>query len=481
MKELRPTAAEPQLQRCPDCGNPLDGGRRCILCGREVADPRIGQLVMDRYLIDEMLGEGGMGTVYRATHVELGEPVAVKFLRAEWARTVEYRTRFRREAVILARLRHPGIVSVLDFGELEGELFMVMELVKGLALVDVIHVDGIPMSPLRIGPIFDEILGVLEVAHAANVVHRDLKPENVMLLDTSDRMDRIKVLDFGIAYMDESAGGVDRLTQTGTVRGTAHYMSPEQCKGIDVGPKTDIYAVGIMLFEALCGQLPFESPELTGLMVQHMFVPPPAMAERGVNPSLPRALEALVKRTLSKRAEERPSARELRDDLASVLRGTDATTFADKGAAERTRVAALSRTERALTGVCPGEVEGEQGNVAGDRGVVLWLPDDPRTVELRSRLAVNGVSSVIWSRAEPPEVDGDSLRLLVVRGDAQGEQRTRLARSGAFAKTPVLVVDAEGAGSTAAFIRAGASDVTLSSIGDEDLLKKLNRLLRRGR
>ncbi len=475
-------APDPTLGPCPSCGTPLDGVRRCTICGHEVADARLGSVVAGKFRLDSVLGEGGMGIVYRATHVDLGEPLAVKFLKASWAARPEFRARFRREAVILARLRHPGIVSVLDFGELGGELFMAMELIHGVSLAEVIGVQRQPMARLRVGPIFDELLAVVEVAHDAGIAHRDLKPENVMLVPAKDRPERVKVLDFGIAYLAEEDGG-QRLTETGTVRGTPIYMAPEQCKGHHVGPPADVYAVGVMLFEALTGAAPFESDAASGLMVQHMFIEPPRLADSGVKPEVSRGLEDLVKRALAKRPEERPTARELREELTSVLRGTDFAAFADRGAQERSRMAALSRSDRAITGIAEAQ-RGPDASEAPDRGAaLLWLRDAAAASDLRSALAVHGMFSQVHPGDTPPTEPtlGDRLVKVLVLGADAAEARLAQTKAGPLRALPVLVVGVDGADQTARLVRAGASDVALQSSSDDELVKKIRRLVRRGR
>ncbi len=470
---------------CPKCATPLDGARACAICGFEVPDPRLGQVIAEKYRLDSVLGEGGMGVVYRGTHVALGEPVAVKFLKATWADKPEFRARFRREAVILARLRHPGIVSVLDFGELGRELFMVMELVRGTALSEVIQVGGVPMARLRVGPVFDELLAVIEAAHDEGIVHRDLKPENVMLVSAKDRQDRVKVLDFGIAYLDDGGESGQRLTETGTVRGTPQYMSPEQCKGIEVDAPSDVYSVGVMLFEALTGALPFDALEVTGLMVQHMFVEPPKLADSGVKPEVSRGLEAIVRAALAKRPEDRPTARAFREELGSVLRGTDFATFADKGAHERTRMAALSRSDRAITGITKIDDGDPSPKAAEDTpAVIVWHADPARASALRSAFAVHGIHADVRSTSDPVPTavldDGRAVKALVV-GGAGTEARLGEAKRAVYKQLPVLVVDSTGAEETAAFVRGGASDVALAQAADDELVKKLRRLLRRGR
>lgn len=477
MNEL---AQDPTLGPCPGCGTPLDGVRKCTICGFDVPDPRIGQVVAGKYRLDSVLGEGGMGIVYRGTHVDLGEPVAVKFLKHAWADRPEFRARFRREAVILAKLRHPGIVTVLDFGELGGELFMVMELIRGTSLSELLSVDGMPLSRLRVFGIFDELLAVLETAHDEGIVHRDLKPENVMLVTGKDRQDRVKVLDFGIAYLDDT-GQNQRLTETGSVLGTPQYMSPEQCKGIDVGAPSDVYSIGVMLFEALTGALPFDAVEVTGLMVQHMFVEAPSLRESGSKPDISRGLETLVKRALAKRPEERPTAHAFREELASVARGTDAASFEDRGAQERTRMAALSRSDRAITGIT-ASIHEVTSSIEANETIVLWA-NARRASDLRTALSVHGLRGEPFAGDTvpvPPE-ERPTKALVVSSQDGGAEARVKLAKQGTYKALPILVVDVGGAEQTAALVRAGASDVALQSASDDEIVKKLRRILRRGR
>lgn len=424
-----------------------------------------------------------MGVVYRGTHVALGEAVAVKFLKAEWTAKPEFRARFRREAVILAKLRHPGIVSVLDFGEESGDLFMVMELVNGTPLSDLVGEKGKVLGRLRTFGVFDELLAVLEAAHDEGIVHRDMKPENVMLVTGKDRQDRVKVLDFGIAYLDDAGSAGQRLTETGTIRGTPQYMSPEQCKGAEVSAPSDVYSVGVMLFEALTGSLPFDAVEVTGLMVQHMFVEAPPMRETGTKPDVSRGLEALVHRTLAKRPEERPTARAFREELAAIAKGTDVASFEDRAAEERTRNAALSRSDRAITGVTRAAEASHEGATATSSETVLVWADAARASELRTALAVHGLRAEIHaSEGAPAESSAVSAKALVVASTHAASAESKIAtRGGAFARVPVLVVDAASAAETAALVRAGASDVALASATDDEIVKKVRRLVRRGR
>lgn len=471
---------DPTLGPCPECGTPLDGARSCAICGHTLRDVRIGAVVSQKYRLDDVLGEGGMGIVYRATHLELGEHVAVKFLKANWASRTEFRARFRREAVILAKLRHPGIVTVLDFGELDGDLYMAMELVHGTPLSDLVAPGGALLSRLRVYSIFDQILAVLEAAHEQGIVHRDLKPENVMLVAGRDGEERVKVLDFGIAFLDDGGHAGNRLTETGTVRGTPQYMSPEQCKGVDVTEAADVYAVGVMLFEALSGVLPFEAVEVTGLMIQHMFIEPPLLRDAGRKPDVSRGLEALVKRALSKKPEERPDARSFRQELASIARGTDVASFEDKGAGERTRMAALSRSDRAITGIT-APTDGEAYAPSVDAPLVaVWAPA-AEAQAIRTALAVHELRTEVHSGDEPPTRSEGTKALVVSGAFGEAEKRVRAAKDGKYSRLPVLVVHAKNPQETVQLVRAGASDVALASASDDEIVKKLRRMLRRGR
>lgn len=470
---------------CEGCGTLAGAEGPCPVCGRLPVDDRLGQVVAGRYALESLLGAGGMGRVYRARHVELGEQVAVKFLLAEWTARPEMRARFRREAVVLARLRHPNIVSVIDYGEHEGELFLVMELLRGFSLDTQVLAGGLTMPLPRVVAVIDQVLQVLEAAHAMGVVHRDLKPENVMILDAGDRTDKVKVLDFGIAAFDDERS-VEKLTRTGTVRGTPQYMSPEQCVGRNLGPPTDIYAVGTILFELLVGDTPFTGRSVAELMSQQLFNPVPSFAERPPPREVPAGLEALMMRALSKRPEQRPTAAEFRDALSLCARGADSSSLAARDAVERARAAGLSRDERALAPDRAAPAEGAANETGPSPRVAMWGFSDDRAASLRNALAAHGVTTYpvrdIGLTAMAP--DRMPWRAVLIAGDAAADERARWVRSredAAVKRLPTLVLDLPRAADAASVIRAGASDATLASLDDAAVCQKVLRALRRGR
>jgi eukaryotic-like serine/threonine-protein kinase len=480
---------------CPACQDLLDSLGNCSSCGHGKVDLRLGAELEGRYRIESLIGVGGMGRVYQAIHLTLGEHVAVKFLIKSVAELAASKERFRREARILARIRHPGIVSVLDFGEypkVDGELFMVMELVAGVALAERVMPQGPPMSLLRVASIFDQLLAVLEVAHAEGVIHRDLKPENIMLMEREGQSDLVKVLDFGLALVEQSKDMARRLTETGTVHGTPHYMSPEQCRGLDVGAPTDVYAVGCMLFEIFAGVSPFDAEDMAALMAQQMFVDPPAIASVGYQRAVSPGLEKLVRRTLAKAASERPTASELRSQLRAAFSGTDVDTLRSKAALERVAAAGLSRDDRALTGVIsrppqsnPKQEEPALGAAKAPAPeaplrVVLWADASPMARDLRDALSVAGLRVTMHDQdvKPPPEIHGDTVRGVVLGLWARCAADLIALRKD-YPRLPVVCVGARDAAHIAELVRGGATEVMLVAAAKEDVAKKTKRAVQR--
>ena len=290
----------------------------------------IGQSIDDRYRIDAVIGKGGMGTVYRATRLLIGDEVAIKVLHIgnEDPQAAE---RFRREAQAAARLKHPNAVSIYDFGvSKDGLQYLVMDLVEGKSLRTIAKEQG-PLSLSLVAEIASQVCAALDEAHRNHIVHRDIKPDNIVLNSTPAGV-RVKVLDFGIAKLrDDSA---TTLTQTGNVMGTPHYMSPEQCLGEDLDSRADIYSFGIVVYEMLCGRVPFNSPISTAVVVQHVNQAPPSL--RSFNAGIPAAVEAVVFRALEKSREMRPeTAGRFARELKEVVSRLAAPTVVDDGASHR--------------------------------------------------------------------------------------------------------------------------------------------------
>lgn len=383
-------------------------------------DPLIGYLVGGKYRIERVLAEGGMGRVYLATQESVGRPVALKVVRHEDEASDsdhEAQRRFRFEAAVLARLRHPSIVTLYDFGDLEnafsGRSYLAMELLEGQTLAE--RMDAVVRLPVgEVLALTEQLVRGLRFAHGQGVVHRDMKPSNVMLL-SDDLYGRsapvLKILDFGTSKaVDNSVhrASSTRLTQEGYVVGTPEYMAPEQLEGRP-GPASDLFSVGVMMFEALTGALPFDS---RGKLIAR----PPSPRLRTVAPDLdvPDSVEDLVASLLSLSPAERPTSKELLDSLRTCALEADA--YPASRTVPRSDAAAMRRKSRialgagALALVC----------MAG-ASLLLGAATEPGVAPLRAARSPHSM---------PRQLEATSL----VKADrpaapAQGEQTRPISRT----------------------------------------------------
>src|SRR5215813_7830032 len=307
------------MKKCPKCG--VEYPETTTLCPADGAalekdpDSLVGTTLDGKYRIDARLNEGGMGTVYRGTHVLMDKTVAIKVLHPTLAADEKIVARFSREARAASRISHPNALSVTDFGEDEsGHVFLVMEFLSGKTLKQVIRDEG-PLPLARVVDIARQIGDALHAAHEQGVIHRDLKSDNIMLLDTMTG-DHAKVLDFGIAKINEPEGAVDtNLTAPNLVIGTPQYMSPEQCsQDSEIDARSDIYSLGVILFEMLVGHVPFSGDSPTMVMMKHLQEPVPSILEE--RSDVPASVARVVARAMAKIRDNRyQNVAEMIEDL----------------------------------------------------------------------------------------------------------------------------------------------------------------------
>ncbi len=405
----------------------------------EDVDPLVGQTLAERYRVERLLGTGGMGAVYRAEHVHMRKAVALKVLHREMTAVPEIVARFEREAVAAARIEHPNVAAATDFGRLEdGAFYLVLEYVEGKSLSRTLRDEGV-FTPLRAVHVARQIAEALAVAHAVGVVHRDLKPDNVMLVGREHDPDFVKVLDFGIAKLnsDESSEDQPVLTQAGAVFGTPEYMSPEQAKGEPVDTRSDLYTLGMILYEMLSGTTAFVAEELIVILTRHLTEPPPPLPSR-----VPEPLRALVENLLEKDPEKRiQSAAELADTLGELEASWTSTSMADDPTA-----GALS------------------GPVSTLRSLVDRVPTE-LVISLRRPIAVGRRQVPLWWLASAGTLLVMLLTLVI----------------GSTGDDAVAKVESEGIGDKAARLATAVLDPELSKLlegaedGDREALAELRK------
>ncbi len=424
-----------------------------VLCG--------GTVVHGKYEIVELLGQGGMGSVYRATQLNLGREVALKVLAPGLATHDLGRRRFEREARVAATLSHPVAVQIFDVGADGPFVYIAMELLEGAALRDFMQ-DGVPMPLDRVLEIVAPLVDVLASAHEISLVHRDIKPENVFLEQDGER-EAVRVLDFGLAFV-EGQPDKGRLTKEGLVVGTPAYLSPEQAQGKVVGPPGDVYSLGCMLYEMVTGWPPFLGSWMN-VLTQHLYVAPVSLRERAPGAGIPNDLDALVLHMLAKQPHERPSMEEIRDGLmhvAGTLAGARHRGRADRLLGERTdrMISVPAALALAPDASLPTDVE------IIDAGFVGEL-----THEIVVALASNGIRTI---PLDPHGTDAD-VPLVHVVIIAEGDDDV-LERSILRGHAVVAVADTSDVDRISHLLRLGVADVAPTPVRIDELTRKVRRV-----
>lgn len=301
----------------PDDDPDFDTRERVVSPPGPAADRYLGCTIDNRYKVEGIVGEGGMGVVYQCRHKIIDKRVALKILRADLASDAEVTERFLMEAKAASAIPDEHIISISDFGQLpDGAAYFVMEFLEGTPLA-LVAGGGNPMPLARILRIALQLSEGLAAAHQMGIVHRDLKPDNVFLIQRGKETDFVKILDFGIAKVSSNATG--RLTQVGSVFGTPHYMSPEQAAGTPLDHRGDIYSLGVMLYELATGRVPFDAENFVGILSQQLYQDPIPPREAAPRANIPAAFEAIILKCMAKKPEKRyQTMLELREELLEL-------------------------------------------------------------------------------------------------------------------------------------------------------------------
>jgi serine/threonine protein kinase len=279
-----------------------------------VAQGWIGRIIDNRYRINELIGEGGMGSVFAAEHLNLHKDVAVKIIRPDYGSDGEVAVRFAREAMATAQLEHPHVVSAIDYGPLpEGGAYLVMQLVRGRSLTEILELQG-QLHWSKACELGAQVADAMSAANSLGIVHRDLKPDNILIQPRKDGTDLVKILDFGIARIRDQgrsapAGAMpaEKLTQTGAIVGTPGYMAPEQAVGDKIDHRADLYALGVVLWETIVGRRLWNIDDMMTLIKTQLGKPAPRIREVVDDETIPKELDDLIAQLLSRSPSDRPS------------------------------------------------------------------------------------------------------------------------------------------------------------------------------
>ena len=379
-----PAASEPRPVRRDDLSEPPPP---------EGPDPLIGTLIAEKFEILEQLGEGAMGRIYRAKHLALDRTIAIKVLHKHLGGEDRVAKRFHREAKAASRLAHPNSVHIIDFGRTpDGLLYIAMELLEGEDLQTILDHDH-PLSPQRIGTILVPALRAVEEAHRAGVIHRDFKPDNIIVWEDRGGREHVKVCDFGIAKILDSSGS--SITVDGFVCGTPQYMAPEQARGDEIDHRVDVYAAGVVLYQMLVGKVPFGGDTALGIITKHLTDTPVPPHERVPQLGVPRAIEDIAMKAMSKDPGERyQSAGEMADAIEVAVKtlGDDASARLGTG----TFTAARTKREGDSTA---------KTLIAPSATTRVGAPGEPRTTMIAAALLVLvSLGWWFWPWSEPTPV-----------------------------------------------------------------------------
>jgi serine/threonine-protein kinase len=310
----------------------------------------LGKVVDGRYRVLEVLGRGGMGVVYRVEHLRMGKVAAMKVLHRDLADDAEVIERFEREAAAVSKLHHPHTVQVLDFGTANGALYLIMEYVRGVDLARMIERDG-PMPWSRAAPLLAQVCSALQEAHELGIVHRDLKPENVLITRTAGGRDYAKVLDFGLAKLEQRQTP-STMTDKQQIVGTPYFMSPEQIRGDDVDARSDIYSFGALMFELLTGGHLFDGSTAVGVLTKHLTAEPDAPSMRTPKMGIDPRVDHLCRKALAKDPDKRwqtaaELAQQIEDVYAETVEHHTPTSRSSSSKANRPRTLHLSPDDHA--------------------------------------------------------------------------------------------------------------------------------------
>lgn len=376
----------------------MTDGSAAVSKGTGVPDPLIGRVINDRFRITALIARGGMGKVYRAEQAPLGRVCALKVLNPNYAgdQDPEFHKRFFLEASIASKLTHPNTVTIFDYGRTEDDVYyMAMEYLVGHTLHRAIREAG-HFPEERAAHIARQICRALREAHSLGVIHRDLKPANIFLVEHGDETDFVKILDFGLVK-NVSETKTEDLTQTGLFMGSPKYMAPEQIRGDRVDARTDIYALGIILYEMVTGKVPFDRPNSVNILMAHVNEDPPALRQMNPNTQVSAAFEEIIARCMAKDPNQRFGAM---DEVLSALK--------------RTGGGALTQT---FNGAATGEFQALATSGMGPRGLAD-SGSGPRLEGPRTSLSVSGSISAPGSLSPSGGISGSgSLMSPLVESD----------------------------------------------------------------